>query len=203
MGEVDVAHQAEHQREAGRDEEIERAERDAGQDRVEEDPLATHGLLEAGRPRRNDQPCQTDDQDEDDEGPDRMARTEVLQGTHAATSRNNADRRHRSIVRPVGHPSAAKAGQAPEPRTRVSRQPVHAPRGENVSARGASPLIPSAPRNAICLTDRLATSGRIRHIRQSNAFADWRPREPNLWFTTSRRSERCADRRWAGRRHWR
>jgi hypothetical protein len=88
VGEVDVAHQAEHQREAGRDEKVERPERDAGQDRVKKDPLAAHGLLEAGRPRRNDQPCQPDDQHEDDERPNRMARTEVLQGTHAATSRN-------------------------------------------------------------------------------------------------------------------
>ena len=86
MGEVDIAHQAEHQREAGRDQEIERTERNAGQDRVQEDPLAAHGLLEARRPRRNDQPCQTDDQHKDHEGPDRMAGAEVLQGAHAASS---------------------------------------------------------------------------------------------------------------------
>ena len=86
MGEVDIAHQPEHQREARRDQEIKRSQRNARQDRVEKDPLAAHGLLETRRPRRNDQPYQTDDEHKDHDGPDRMARAEVLQGTHATSS---------------------------------------------------------------------------------------------------------------------
>ena len=47
MRQVDVAHQPEDQREARRDEEIERAERDAAEQRVEEDLLAAQHILEA------------------------------------------------------------------------------------------------------------------------------------------------------------
>ena len=47
MGEIDVPHQPEDQREPARDEEVEAAEGDAVEDRVEEDVLAPERLLEA------------------------------------------------------------------------------------------------------------------------------------------------------------
>ena len=79
--EVDVAHQAEDQREPARDHEIEAAERDPVEQRVEEDALAADQLLELGRPDRENQIDQHADQDQDDERPGRVACDEVV---HAA-----------------------------------------------------------------------------------------------------------------------
>ena len=64
---VDVAHQPEDQREAARHQEIEAAERDAVEQRVEEDALAAEHLLELGRPQREDQKQQDASRDQDDE----------------------------------------------------------------------------------------------------------------------------------------
>ena len=83
--EVDVAHQAEDQREAARHQEIEAAERDAVEQRAEEDALAAEHLLELRRPDREDQEQQDRDHDHDDERPDRVTADEAV---HDATSRD-------------------------------------------------------------------------------------------------------------------
>jgi hypothetical protein len=76
--EVHVAHQPEDQREAGGDEEIERAERDPPEDRVEEDALAAEGLLEPLRPGGEHQPEDHRDHDRHDQRPDRISPDELL-----------------------------------------------------------------------------------------------------------------------------
>ena len=77
MRQIDVAHQAEDQREAARHQEIKAAERDAVEDGVEENPLPADRLLEARRPDRKDQPQQHRDRDDQDQRPCRMAFDEL------------------------------------------------------------------------------------------------------------------------------
>ena len=67
--EVDVAHQAEDKREPARHEEVEAAEGDAVEQRVHEDFLAPNRRHEPRRPRRDDQPEQHRDRDQDRERP--------------------------------------------------------------------------------------------------------------------------------------
>ena len=62
--EIDVAHQAEDQREPARHQEIEAAERDAVEQRVEEHALAPEHLLEVRRPDREDQVEQERDRED-------------------------------------------------------------------------------------------------------------------------------------------
>ena len=73
MREIDVAHQAEDQGEAARNQEVEAAKRDAVEDRVEEDLLAADRVFQSRRPDREDQPKQHRNRDDDDQRPGRMA----------------------------------------------------------------------------------------------------------------------------------
>jgi hypothetical protein len=79
--EIDVAHQAEDEREAARHQKIEAAERDTIEDRVEEDLLPADRLFQPRRPDRKDQPKQQRDGDQHDQRPGRMAFDEAR---HAA-----------------------------------------------------------------------------------------------------------------------
>ena len=73
MREIDVAHQPENQGEAGGDQKIQSAERDAVEHRVEEQPLLAEDVLKARRPGREDQPQRHSDREQDDQRPERMA----------------------------------------------------------------------------------------------------------------------------------
>ena len=73
MREVDVAHQAEDEREAARDEEVEAAEGDAVEERVKEDFLAPDRLHQPRRPGREYEPQQHRDRYQDRERPEGMA----------------------------------------------------------------------------------------------------------------------------------
>ena len=70
--EVDVAHQTEDQREAGGDQKIKSAERDAVEQGVDEQPLLAEYVLETRRPRRQHEPQRENHGDRDDERGDRM-----------------------------------------------------------------------------------------------------------------------------------
>ena len=70
-----------------RHEEIERAERDAAEERVEEDVLAAQHFLEPFRPRREDEPEEHRDEDRDDQRPDRMASDELLHALYPRAGR--------------------------------------------------------------------------------------------------------------------
>ena len=78
MREIDVAHQAEDQREAARDQEIKAAEGDPVEAGVEKKLLPPKHRLEARRPWSEDEPDQGDDDDHDDQRPDRTARDEAV-----------------------------------------------------------------------------------------------------------------------------
>src|ERR1700749_813608 len=78
MRQIDVAHEAEDQREAARDEEIEAAQGDPVEHSVEEELLSAEDRLEAGGPRGKHEPNQRDHQNCDDQGPDRTARNEAV-----------------------------------------------------------------------------------------------------------------------------
>ena len=70
---VDVAHQAEDQRESGGDEKVQPAERDAVEQRIDEEPFLAEYVLETRRPRRQHEPkCKYDD-DGNDKRRNRMA----------------------------------------------------------------------------------------------------------------------------------
>ena len=71
--EVDVAHQAEDQREAGGDEKIEAPESDAVEERVDEKTLLAEHVLEARRPGRQDEPERKDDGNGNDQRRQRVA----------------------------------------------------------------------------------------------------------------------------------
>src|SRR5262249_46397763 len=64
MRQINVAHQAEDQGEPARDQEIEPAKRDPVQARVKEELLSAEHGLDASRPRREDEPDEGDDNDE-------------------------------------------------------------------------------------------------------------------------------------------
>ena len=66
---IDVAHEAEDQGEAARDQEVEAAERDPVEHGVEEELLPAERLLEAGRPGREDKPDEEHRHDDDSERP--------------------------------------------------------------------------------------------------------------------------------------
>src|ERR1700730_12956605 len=87
MRQIDVAHQAEDQGKAARHQEINPAERNAVEDRVEKDPLAADGSLEPGRRDRKDQPQQDRDRNEDDQRPCRMTFDELAHDSRPATPR--------------------------------------------------------------------------------------------------------------------
>ena len=78
MREIDIPHQAEDQREAAGDEEIEAAERDPVERRVEKKLLLAENRLEAWRPRGEHKPDHGDDDKGDDERPDGMTRDEEV-----------------------------------------------------------------------------------------------------------------------------
>ena len=77
---IDIAHQAENEREPARDHEIEAAERDPVEQGVEEHALAAEQFFELGRPDRENQEQQHADQDEEGERPGGMACDEVAHG---------------------------------------------------------------------------------------------------------------------------
>src|ERR1700728_272477 len=70
---VDVAHEAEDQREAGSDEKVESAERDPVDQGVDEQPLSAEHVLETRGPGREDEPERKNDHDGDDERGDGVA----------------------------------------------------------------------------------------------------------------------------------
>ena len=67
MREIDVAHQAEDQREAARDQKIEPAERDPVERGIEKQFFPAEHGFEARRPGREHQPQRRDDDDEDEQ----------------------------------------------------------------------------------------------------------------------------------------
>ena len=69
MCEIDIAQQAEDQREAAGDEEVETAQRDPVEGSVEKELLLADDRLEARRPDRENQPERRDDDDEDEQRP--------------------------------------------------------------------------------------------------------------------------------------
>ncbi len=78
MREVHDAHQPEDQREARGYEKIERTQRDAAQQRIQEDLLAAPFRHEFRRPGSEDKPEEDRDEDRDDQAPDRIALDDVI-----------------------------------------------------------------------------------------------------------------------------
>ena len=94
MREIDDAHQAENQREAGCDEEIERAKRDAAQQCIEEDLLAAPTRHQFGWPGGQHKTQERCGQEDEKQAPERIARDEIV---HLRTAQQLpvADLRHR------------------------------------------------------------------------------------------------------------
>src|SRR5688572_23412569 len=78
MREIDDAHQAEDQREAGCYEEIECAKRDPAQKCIQEDLLAAPLCYQFGRPGSQHKPQEGCDPEYNNEGPKRMALDEIV-----------------------------------------------------------------------------------------------------------------------------
>ena len=94
MREIDDAHQAENQGEAGRHQEIERAKRDAAKQCIEEDLLAAPTRRQFRRPGCQHKPQERRDQEDDRSGSSTDTLDEVV---HLRTARQLpvADLRHR------------------------------------------------------------------------------------------------------------
>src|SRR3982074_1451724 len=85
MGEIDIAHQSEDQRESAGDQKIQPAQRDPVEQRVEKDSLLADDILQLLRPGREDQPERQHGDDQDQQRPEWMAFDKAVHLTTLAT----------------------------------------------------------------------------------------------------------------------